>query len=67
MSDEYGPYIYSFTPTGQLIHTIQPPEAFLPYVNGSLNFTSSVDPDTGRAANQGTSNNSFYNYSGSLP
>lgn len=53
MSDEYGPYIYSFTPTGQLIHTIQPPEAFLPYVNGSLNFTSSVDPDTGRAANQG--------------
>ncbi|KAI0674352.1 esterase-like activity of phytase-domain-containing protein [Trametes maxima] len=52
-SDEYGPYIYLFSPEGQLIETIQPPEAILPLVDGKLNFTSDSDPTTGRAGNQG--------------
>ncbi|EJD01313.1 uncharacterized protein FOMMEDRAFT_30029 [Fomitiporia mediterranea MF3/22] len=53
MSDEYGPYIYSFSPSGHLLQAIQPPNAFLPFIDGTLNFTSETDPDTGRAANQG--------------
>ena len=52
-SDEYGPYIYKFSSEGELLEAIQPPNAILPFINGSLNFTSGVDPDTGRAANQG--------------
>ena len=55
ISDEYGPYIYRLTPSGQLIQTIQPPQAILPLTKkGALNFTSASDPTTGRAANQGT-------------
>ncbi|KAF4609754.1 hypothetical protein D9613_012031 [Agrocybe pediades] len=54
VSDEYGPYIYKFSANGQLIETIQPPDAFLPRdTAGSLNFTSITDPITGRSANQG--------------
>ncbi|KAI0635217.1 esterase-like activity of phytase-domain-containing protein [Trametes polyzona] len=53
VSDEYGPYIYLFSPEGQLIETIQPPEAILPFVDGALNFTSATDPTTGRSANKG--------------
>ncbi|KAJ7049213.1 esterase-like activity of phytase-domain-containing protein [Mycena amicta] len=54
LSDEYGPYIYLFSADGQLIQTIQPPEAILPLnKKGNLNFTASVDPATGRGANQG--------------
>ncbi|PPR07934.1 hypothetical protein CVT24_000824 [Panaeolus cyanescens] len=53
ISDEYGPYIYKFDPSGNLLETIQPPSAILPRVSGSLDFTSEDDPDTGRAANQG--------------
>ncbi|KAJ7150764.1 esterase-like activity of phytase-domain-containing protein [Mycena filopes] len=53
-SDEYGPYIYLFSATGQLIQTIQPPAAILPMdKKGKLNFTANVDPATGRGANQG--------------
>jgi hypothetical protein len=52
-SDEYGPYIYQFSSGGQLLQTIVPPPAFLPRQNGTLNFTSAVDPTTGRAGNQG--------------
>lgn len=55
MSDEYGPYVYKFGPSGHLLQVIQPPKAFLPFFDGTLNFTSDTDPDTGRAANQGTS------------
>lgn len=55
MSDEYGPYIYKFTPDGVLLEAIQPPEAILPFIDGGLNFTSEIDPDTGRAGNQGES------------
>ncbi|TDL29854.1 hypothetical protein BD410DRAFT_44469 [Rickenella mellea] len=53
VSDEYGPYIYRFTVDGHLLQTIQPPKAILPFQNGILNFTASVDPTTGRASNQG--------------
>ena len=56
MSDEYGPYMYRFSSTGQLIQTIQPPKALLPFTNGTLNFTSETDPTTGRVGNQGKSN-----------
>ncbi|KAI0777723.1 esterase-like activity of phytase-domain-containing protein [Trametes elegans] len=53
VSDEYGPYIYLLSAEGQLIETVQPPEAILPLVDCQLNFTSATDPDTGRSANQG--------------
>ncbi|KAF5348382.1 hypothetical protein D9758_010931 [Tetrapyrgos nigripes] len=54
VSDEYGPYIYRFDANGQLIQTIQPPAAILPMnEDGSLNFTSVSDPNTGRVGNQG--------------
>ncbi|KAG6807694.1 hypothetical protein H0H93_001205, partial [Arthromyces matolae] len=54
ISDEYGPYIYKYTSDGQLIQTIQPPDAILPLdKNGNLYFTSEDDPKTGRAANHG--------------
>ncbi|KAJ3861321.1 esterase-like activity of phytase-domain-containing protein [Lentinula novae-zelandiae] len=54
VSDEYGPYVYHFSANGSLIQTIQPPEAFLPLdSNGDLNFTSVVNPTTGRAGNTG--------------
>lgn len=55
VSDEYGPYIYRFTSTGELIQTIQPPAAILPLnATGGLNFTSVPNPTTGRSPNQGT-------------
>jgi len=55
ISDEYGPYIYRFSQTGQLIQTIQPVNAVLPRdSSGALDFTSASDPATGRAANQGS-------------
>ncbi|KAG6879231.1 hypothetical protein C0992_004292 [Termitomyces sp. T32_za158] len=54
VSDEYGPYIYRFSATGQLIQTIQPPKAILPLdKNGNLLFTSEDDPKTGRGGNHG--------------
>lgn len=54
ISDEYGPYIYRFSDDGNLIQTIQPPEAILPYDSkGNLSFTSDDDPETGRGANAG--------------
>ncbi|KAL1943968.1 hypothetical protein VTO73DRAFT_3786 [Trametes versicolor] len=53
VSEEYGPYIYLMSAEGQLIETISPPEAILPFIDGALNFTSDADPDTGRAGNQG--------------
>ncbi|KAL4250164.1 Phytase-like domain-containing protein [Abortiporus biennis] len=54
LSDEYGPYIYRFDSSGDLIQAIQPPAAILPEdANGNLEFTSEDDPTTGRASNQG--------------
>lgn len=59
VSDEYGPHIHLFGPDGSLIRSIEAPDAILPFQNVSgvskpvLNFTASIDPTTGRAANQG--------------
>ncbi len=54
MGDEYGPYIYHFDVFGDLIQTIQQPQAVIPLDSaGQLSFTSSSDPVTGRSGNQG--------------
>ncbi|KIV89280.1 hypothetical protein PV10_08858 [Exophiala mesophila] len=66
VSDEYGPYIYHFSPEGQLISAIRPPPAVIPQRNNSDSFSANssprYDPDlqvvpaqnpTGRANNQG--------------
>ena len=50
ISDEYGPYIYHFDGSGNLIQSIQPPQAIVPLNSkGQLNFTPVSDPNTGRA------------------
>ncbi|CAA7270994.1 unnamed protein product [Cyclocybe aegerita] len=54
ISDEYGPYIYRFSSSGNLVRAIQPPDAVLPRdAFGNFNFTSAADPVTGRSPNQG--------------
>ncbi|KAI9441308.1 esterase-like activity of phytase-domain-containing protein [Lactarius indigo] len=54
VSDEYGPYIYHFDAFGDLIQTIQPPQAIVPLNSaGQLSFTAASDPVTGRSGNQG--------------
>jgi hypothetical protein len=64
IGDEYGPYIYRFSPAGRLLAAIRPPEAFLPKRKGKDHFASNnpgpgaqapdpPDPETGRANNQG--------------
>jgi hypothetical protein len=66
LSDEYGPYIYHFSPEGKMLQAIQPPNAYLPRRNGSLSFASADPPiyapddkvvpqavESGRANNQG--------------
>ncbi|PVF97559.1 hypothetical protein CPB86DRAFT_419569 [Serendipita vermifera] len=53
MSDEYGAYVHLLSRQGKVLKTIAPPDAALPRINGTLNFTSLADPDTGRSANQG--------------
>lgn len=66
ISDEYGPYIYHFSPSGHMLSAIQPPPAILPERNGTESFSAAsaprYDPDiepipknnpTGRANNQG--------------
>ena len=64
IGDEYGPYVYRFSPIGGLLAAIRPPEAFLPKRKGKDHFASNnpgpgakapepPDPETGRANNQG--------------
>jgi hypothetical protein len=64
VSDEYGPYIYRFSPQGRLIGAIRPPDAFIPRRKGADHFSSNnpgpgqsapvpANPDTGRQNNQG--------------
>jgi len=64
IGDEYGPYVYRFSPAGRLLAAIRPPEAFLPKRKGKDHFASNnpgpgaqapdpPDPETGRANNQG--------------
>jgi hypothetical protein len=64
IGDEYGPYVYRFSPTGRLLAAIRPPEAFLPKRNGKDHFSSNnpgpgapepvpPNPEAGRQNNQG--------------
>ncbi|KAL8673186.1 MAG: hypothetical protein Q9168_002378 [Polycauliona sp. 1 TL-2023] len=66
LSDEYGPYIYHFSRSGELLTAIQPPRAFLPTRNNSISFSADsppiydpdrtlipADPQSGRSNNQG--------------
>lgn len=66
ISDEYGPYIYHFSPSGRMTAAIRPPDALIPVRNGTQNFNSNTppiydklqvpkpaDPGHGRQNNQG--------------
>jgi hypothetical protein len=64
VSDEYGPYVYRFTPEGRMVSAIRPPAAFLPMRKGKVDFSSNnpgpgakapepKNPETGRQNNQG--------------
>ncbi|KAF2133544.1 hypothetical protein P153DRAFT_420391 [Dothidotthia symphoricarpi CBS 119687] len=66
ISDEYAPYIYQFSPTGQMLQAIRTPPALIPLRNNTQSFSaasppiydptltiSPEDPDSGRANNQG--------------
>jgi hypothetical protein len=64
VGDEYGPYIYRFSPASPMLSAIQPPEAFIPKRNGKEHFSSNnpgpgarppspENPQTGRQNNQG--------------
>jgi hypothetical protein len=64
VSDEYGPYIYRFSPQGRMLGAIRPPDAFIPRRKGADHFSSNnpgpgesapvpANPDTGRQNNQG--------------
>ena len=44
VSDEYGAYIYHFSPTGQLLSTIAPPPAVIPRRNGTVSFSAASPP-----------------------
>jgi len=64
ISDEYGPYIYRFSPQGRMLGAIRPPDAFIPRSKGADHFSSNnpgagqsapvpANPDSGRQNNQG--------------
>jgi hypothetical protein len=64
IGDEYGPYIYRFSPAGRMLAAIRPPDAFIPRRKGRDHFSSNNpgpggtapeprDPETGRQNNQG--------------
>jgi hypothetical protein len=55
VSDEFSANIYCFSPAGDLQHIIAPPEAFVPYVDGEVNFSSAdgTKVKRGRAPNDG--------------
>ena len=64
IGDEYGPYLYRFSPTGRMLAAIRPPDAFLPKRNGKVHHSSDNpgpgapapeprNPETGRQNNQG--------------
>ncbi len=64
VADEYGPYIYRFSPAGRMLSAIRPPDAFIPKRNGNEHFSSNnpgpgapapnpQNPQTGRQNNQG--------------
>ena len=44
VSDEYGPYIYHFASSGKMLQAIRPPDAFIPFRNGSESFSADSPP-----------------------
>ncbi|KAH8197282.1 hypothetical protein TruAng_008565 [Truncatella angustata] len=69
ISDEYGPYVYLFDHSGKMLAAIRPPDAIIPFRNGTESFSAAspphyIDdgegplpnpehPDTGRENNHG--------------
>ncbi|KAI1478050.1 esterase-like activity of phytase-domain-containing protein [Daldinia eschscholtzii] len=69
VSDEYGPYIYLFSPEGKMLSAIRPNDAIVPVRNGKVSFSANspphyidngegddvdpADPDSGRDNNHG--------------
>ncbi|KAI1855293.1 hypothetical protein JX265_006564 [Neoarthrinium moseri] len=69
VSDEYGPYVYLFDHSGKMLTAIRPPDAIIPFRNGTESFSAAspphyIDngegplpnpehPDTGRDNNHG--------------
>lgn len=55
VSDEFSANVYCFSPEGDLQHIIAPPDAFVPYVDGEVNFSSAdgTKVKRGRAPNDG--------------
>jgi hypothetical protein len=70
VSDEYGPYIYHFDPSGKKIAAIRPPEAMIPRRQGMVNFSAGEtvkgQPQSGRQNNQGLEGMSIAPRSGHL-
>jgi hypothetical protein len=40
ISDEYGPYVYHFDPTGKMAAAIRPPDAIIPMRNDTVSFSA---------------------------
>ncbi|KAG7700707.1 hypothetical protein KL929_001622 [Ogataea haglerorum] len=63
ITDEYGPGIFRFDSNGNLIDYTLPPDAIVPFRNGTMSFSANSpplyedydtgDPDSGRANNRG--------------
>ena len=66
VSEEYGPYIYHFSPSGKMLSAIAPPSSVTPRRNGTISFSANSpprydagrkvipkDPDSGRGNNKG--------------
>ncbi|MEK8052068.1 esterase-like activity of phytase family protein [Ideonella sp. DXS22W] len=52
VSDEYGPSVYEFNRSGQLVKTYTVPANLVPQVNGTVNYNT-TPPTTGREGNRG--------------
>jgi uncharacterized repeat protein (TIGR01451 family) len=53
VSDEYGPSIYEFSPTGRFLRAFTQPSNVIPRVNGSPYYAADVSSTTGRQDNRG--------------
>ncbi|BAY21903.1 5'-nucleotidase/2',3'-cyclic phosphodiesterase [Calothrix sp. NIES-2100] len=53
VSDEYGPSIYEFDPTGKFVRAFTPPSNVIPKLNGSPYYAGDVTATTGRQDNRG--------------
>jgi len=53
VSDEYGPSVYEFEPTGKFVRAFTPPTNVLPTLNGAPYYAADVSSTTGRQDNRG--------------